>query len=127
MPKSERDCCLCLSTRDIATILFALRYFQANVDDASGILRDSEHFVDEKPIVGRELDYLCQHINTSSVDLDGQELDIVMRISHTVLDLLGADPMTSVTSVVGQIDNLDAQAIVELYSTLSNHFERPQP
>jgi hypothetical protein len=97
------------------------------VDDASGVMRDSGHFVDEKPIVGRELDYLCQHINTTPVDLDPQELDATIRLAHRVLETFIEKPVPALSNIFGALGNLDAQTIIALHIKLSNYFEKVQP
>lgn len=49
------------SYREIATILAALRYFQANIDDIA--LLEMTHFEDVEPLTSEEIDTLCEEIN----------------------------------------------------------------
>jgi hypothetical protein len=83
--QTPKDVLVTMSDQDAATILFALRYLQANMDDARGLMRDSEHFVDVKPLNGRQIDYLCQHLNLRWIGLDAMELDMALNLAHTVL------------------------------------------
>ncbi|WP_373548002.1 hypothetical protein [Chamaesiphon sp.] len=50
-----------MSDREVATILAALRYFQANRDD----ILDAEmpHFEEIEPLTSTEIDDLCEEIN----------------------------------------------------------------
>lgn len=82
---NPKDVVVALNESEHATILFALRYLQANMDDARGLMRGSEHFIDAKPLNGRQIDYLCQNLNTRWVGVDAQELDMALNLAHTVL------------------------------------------
>jgi hypothetical protein len=53
--------------RVTATVLAALRYFQANRDDILDL--DLPHFVDEEPLSSDEIDDLCEAICFSEVQL----------------------------------------------------------
>ena len=57
-----------LTAREIATILAALRTWQANIDtpeDFKAMTEDNEHFPDEEvaPLNVNEIDELCERIN----------------------------------------------------------------
>jgi hypothetical protein len=56
-----------LDHRSIATILAALRYFQANREDILDL--DLPHFVDSDPLSSDEIDDLCQAICLSEIQL----------------------------------------------------------
>jgi len=49
------------SNRETATVLAALRYFQANHSDA--VEACSSHFDTHAPLTDKEIDSLCEHIN----------------------------------------------------------------
>jgi hypothetical protein len=55
-----------LNKRELATILFALRSMQANIDDLEELLYDSCHFEDAFPLNNDEIDELCELLNMSS-------------------------------------------------------------
>lgn len=50
-----------LTNRQAATILAALRYFQANVDDIKDL--ELSHFDEVTPLESEEIDELCESIN----------------------------------------------------------------
>ena len=56
-----------LCQRVVATVLAALRYFQANRDDILDL--DLPHFVDDEPLSSDEIDDLCEAICLSEVQL----------------------------------------------------------
>jgi hypothetical protein len=49
------------SDRETATVLAALRYFQANHSDA--VEACDLHFASHAPLTDKEIDSLCEHIN----------------------------------------------------------------
>lgn len=53
-----------LSDRDLATILAALRTFQANWDGAT--LATADHFAADQPLSPDEIDALCERLNVPS-------------------------------------------------------------
>lgn len=61
-----------LSNKSIATILFALRFLQSNLDDAEieDTMKESDHFadVDELPN-GDDIDKLCEELNTGTSNI----------------------------------------------------------
>jgi hypothetical protein len=56
-----------LDLRSIATVLVALKYFQANREDILDL--DLPHFVDSDPLSSDEIDDLCQAICLSEIQL----------------------------------------------------------
>lgn len=56
-----------LTPRQIATVLFSLRYLEQTYD-SSGYLH-SEHLLDLKPLTIKEIDQLCQDINLNKISL----------------------------------------------------------
>jgi hypothetical protein len=56
-----------LDIRSIATVLAALRYFQANCEDILDL--DLSHFVDSDPLSSDEIDDLCQAICLCEIKL----------------------------------------------------------
>jgi hypothetical protein len=56
-----------LDDRAIATVLAALRYFQANREDILDL--DLPHFVDSDPLSSDEIDNLCQAICLREIQL----------------------------------------------------------
>ena len=85
-PSWATDLILAMTNRDLATILFALRYLQANRDDTRGLEQGGEHFVDSTPLTNREIDYLCQHLNLKAIEMDGQELDVCLKLAQSALE-----------------------------------------
>jgi hypothetical protein len=64
-----------LTSRELATILFALRYLQENYDSAG--MSDSEHFKDGEendPCTMTEIDDLCERLNTRNLILGREAL-----------------------------------------------------
>lgn len=55
-----------MNHQELATVLFALRFMQANYDEleSDGIIEDSEHFKECDPLTGQEIDALCEQLNT---------------------------------------------------------------
>jgi hypothetical protein len=51
-----------VSNREISTILAALRYFQANLDDIDNL--ELDHFIDVDRLSYEEIDRLCEAINS---------------------------------------------------------------
>lgn len=59
-----------LSSRELATVLHALRIYQ------SGIIEESaacDHFAEEEPLTDAEVDALCERLNAGSDDDDDLE------------------------------------------------------
>ncbi len=59
-----------LTKQELATVLFALRFLQANKDDeeVDELMRESEHFTGEtfKPMNHDEIDRLCEDLNSTA-------------------------------------------------------------
>jgi hypothetical protein len=53
-----------ITDRELAMILFALRYVQDNYDDLAVHILSAEHFEELKPLKADEIDTLCQSLNT---------------------------------------------------------------
>jgi hypothetical protein len=51
-----------LNDRELATVLAALRYWRANVDECDR--EDYDWFANDKPLDDEEIDELCERINT---------------------------------------------------------------
>ena len=56
-----------ISTRQLATILAALRYWQQDLAE-NGVddIIDGEHFKEEKPLSVNQIDHLCEYLNQSN-------------------------------------------------------------
>lgn len=53
-----------LTTRELATVLAALRYWQRNVEDNDDGPIDGEHFDEATtPLTAAEIDELCERLN----------------------------------------------------------------
>lgn len=60
-----------LSSRELATVLAALRYWQSDVLDSGDEDRQAkavmpEHFEDDKPLSSEDVDELCERLNFSA-------------------------------------------------------------
>ncbi len=51
-----------LTSRELATVLAALRYWQADIQDPS--FQFGDHFADERPLSAVEIDDLCEKLNS---------------------------------------------------------------
>jgi hypothetical protein len=62
-----------LNSRELATILHALRSMQSNLrDDIPDACSEScEHFTDADPLTSDEIDVLCENLNCSDQHGDG--------------------------------------------------------
>lgn len=58
-----------VSAREMATILFSLRMFQANIDEYYDIAEDQEHFYDHMPLKSSEVNALCERLNTKGISI----------------------------------------------------------
>lgn len=85
MSTPKADVVVGMTDQDMATTLFALRYLQANIDDARDLMRGSEHFIDVKPLDSRGIDYLCQRLNTKYMNISAADVDMCMNLAVTVL------------------------------------------
>ena len=52
-----------LNSRELATVLAALRYWQTTQDDPKGY--SPEHFEDDEPLDDNEIDALCERLNVA--------------------------------------------------------------
>ena len=52
-----------LSTRELATVLAALRLWQDFVRDGTDAAQGLDHFYDHKPLDASEIDELCERLN----------------------------------------------------------------
>lgn len=64
------------TTREIATILAALRHWQANNASGLGLEEFAEHFVETTPLTTTEIDNLCQKLNYSRRKLSKTHADV---------------------------------------------------
>ena len=53
-----------LTKRELATVLAALRFWQANCEDFEVEALTADHFYDTTPLTADEIDALCERINT---------------------------------------------------------------
>lgn len=55
-----------LTTRELATVLAALRHWQRYLDTSARkfVRAEYEHFTDEAPLTPRQIDDLCERLNT---------------------------------------------------------------
>jgi hypothetical protein len=58
-----------LTSRELATVLAALRYWQQDLDQSGedGVPIDEEHFKDEEPLTSEQIDALCERINVKDI------------------------------------------------------------
>ena len=117
-PSWAPDLILTFTSRDLATILFALRYLQANRDDTRSLEQGGEHFIGHTPLTNREIDYLCQYLNTKSIVMDGQELDVCLKLAQKALEFEEADDsvwttnrFVSMSDVIGGLNAQDLNAL----------------
>jgi hypothetical protein len=54
---------LLLSSRELATVLAALRAWQSVIVDNWGMIPNQEHFRDHAPLTCDEIDTLCERLN----------------------------------------------------------------
>jgi hypothetical protein len=52
-----------LTTRELATVLAALRYWQGELEDTGGEPPIDDYFVDQKPLMPDDIDELCERLN----------------------------------------------------------------
>jgi hypothetical protein len=52
-----------LTSRELATVLAALRYWQRDLESADEIIDGGEHFSDQLPLSAAEIDALCERLN----------------------------------------------------------------
>lgn len=52
-----------LTSRELATVLAALRYWQRDLESADEIIDVGEHFADHLPLNAAEIDELCERLN----------------------------------------------------------------
>jgi len=52
-----------LTSRELATVLAALRYWQRDLESADEIFDSGDHFVDQLPLTAAEIDELCERLN----------------------------------------------------------------
>jgi hypothetical protein len=52
-----------LTSRELATVLAALRYWQRDLESADEIIDDGEHFADQLPLTTIEIGDLCERLN----------------------------------------------------------------
>lgn len=102
MNNTERKYVVDLSERDVAAILFSLRYAQAEMDTEPALMRDSEHFVGIKPVTKREIDALCEHINLDGLELSIADVDMAANLTRLMLMQGGGD--ITVRRIVAQYD-----------------------
>jgi hypothetical protein len=57
---------VCLTSRELATVLAALRHWQQDL--AQNQRPISEHFADETPLSVEEIDDLCERLNCDSAN-----------------------------------------------------------
>lgn len=58
-----------LTKRETATLLAALRFFQANFNDTDQMKEEmSFHFQDNEPLDHEEIDSLCEQINCGLIE-----------------------------------------------------------
>jgi hypothetical protein len=86
-----------ITDSELATILSALRYFQANLDDGKEACED--HFKDAPALTYDEIDALCESLNTDNTILgktDCEELSTILKFS--------IDPSLNSTALNAMID-----------------------
>ena len=54
---------IALSDRELATMLAALRYWQADVLEIEGAHKGEAHFEDYEPLSSEDVDELCERLN----------------------------------------------------------------
>ena len=52
-----------LTSRELATVLATLRYWQRDLESADEIFDGGEHFADHVPLSAAEMDELCERLN----------------------------------------------------------------
>ena len=70
-----------LTNRETATVLAALRYWQRDFGAAGGKTVFPDHFYDCKPLTAKQIDTLCERINTPD------EEEFVVKLGWTATDL----------------------------------------
>lgn len=55
-----------LSSRELATVLAALRYWQRDVESADEAIDGGEHFAETTPLSATEIDDLCERLNRTA-------------------------------------------------------------
>ena len=55
-----------LTSRELATVLAALRYWQRDLESADEIIDGGEHFADQLPLTAAEIDELCERLNCAA-------------------------------------------------------------
>jgi len=60
-----------LTNRELATVLAALRYWQANLEEDNGaIIKGDMHFETEAPLTAEAIDGLCERLNGPDEELE---------------------------------------------------------
>jgi hypothetical protein len=80
-----------MTDSELATILSALRYFQANLDDGKEACED--HFKDAPALTYDEIDALCESLNTDNTILgktDCEELNTILQFAQCNSSVVGA-------------------------------------
>lgn len=52
-----------LTSRELATVLAALRYWQRDRESTDELIDGGEHFADQLPLTAAEIDELCERLN----------------------------------------------------------------
>ena len=55
-----------LTSRELASVLAALRYWQRGLEQADEIIDGGEQFSDQLPLSAAEIDDLCERLNSTA-------------------------------------------------------------